>query len=720
MATFTGTYANDKLNGTSGNDTIFGYEGNDMIKGGAGNDILNGGGSSGFTSDISLSRSADGTFDISGGDAVSLDFSHFTHSAAYNNSLGYYILDEDGSVLKAVIVADNVKNVSAINLDDIATEGGAKLGLFLIPDGDRKGFDKGEVNLDLSTNSATVTQGSSSAAVFTSQKSENGDGIDHERESGSTSKWEDLWGGGDNDFNDTTFQINVTQPRSKLPDNDTIFGDEGDDTINGGAGDDLIFGGRISKETVQIDRGSDALFDISGTEKARLDLSSFSHSAAYNNSLGYYILDSNGNVIRAVIVADNVKHVSSLKIDIDTTGGEKMGLFLIPDGDRAGFDKGEVILTLDGTPTVSQGSVTSDVFVSQATENTGNLDHERNSGDISAWEDLRGLGDKDFNDTVFTVEVTAEKEVSDKDTIDGGTGNDTIHAGDDADIVHGGEGDDKIFGGKGDDTLYGDEGADDIRGGHGNDTVHGGEGDDVLYGKAGNDTLDGGAGNDKLFGNAGSNTLLGGAGNDELYAGNGTNNRLDGGEGIDTYTGGIGSDILVFDIEDFAGETKTLSNGRVVNDQVYNAATGFDVLEVSGDVHVDFTGAAYQSDTTVNGNVIAGVEAIVGDDGNQTVTIKEHSILAQSDDTERGDWDGFVAYLGGGDDTFDFAGPRWTYEADATANAELTPAMIQQMGLTEDQASTLKAYVFSSDISGEQITLWTDAENITQAGNDIF
>ncbi|CZF77733.1 Hemolysin, chromosomal [Grimontia celer] len=720
MATFTGTYANDNLNGTSGNDTIFGYEGNDTIRGGAGNDTLNGGGSSGFTGDASLSRSSDGTFDISGGDNVSIDFSHFTHSAAYNNSLGYYVLDDNGNVLKAVIVADNVKNVSSINLDDIATEGGAKLGLFLIPDGDRKGFDKGDVELDLSTSSATVTQGSNSATVYTSQKSENGDGIDHERESGTTSKWEDLWGGGDNDFNDTTFKIKVTQSLIKLPDNDIIYGDEGDDTINGGAGDDVIYGGRLGKETVQIERGSDATFDVSGTEKVRLDLSSFSHSAAYNNSLGYYILDSDGNVIRAVIVADNVKHVSSLNIDIDTMGGVKIGLFLIPDGDRAGFNKGEVTLTLDGTPTVSQGSATSDVFVSQATENTGVLDHERNSGDRSAWEDLRGLGDKDFNDTVFTVKVTAEKEVSDKDTIDGGTGNDKIYAGDDADIVHGGEGDDQIFGGKGDDTLYGDEGADDIRGGQGNDTVYGGEGDDVLYGKAGNDTLDGGAGNDKLFGNAGSNTLLGGTGNDKLYAGNGTNNRLDGGEGVDTYTGGIGSDTFVFDIQDFAGETKTLSNGRIVNEQVYNAATGFDVLEVSGDAHVDFTGAAYQSDSTVKGNVIAGVEAVVGDDGDQTVTIKEFSILAQSDDTELGDWDGFVAHLGGGEDTLNFAGPNWTYEADATPNAELTPAMIQQMGLTADEASTLKAYVFSFDFSDAQITVWTDAENITQAGTDIF
>eukprot|EP00095_Tigriopus_kingsejongensis_P005240 snap_masked-scaffold113_size352875-processed-gene-2.3 protein:Tk05240 transcript:snap_masked-scaffold113_size352875-processed-gene-2.3-mRNA-1 annotation:"hypothetical protein" len=342
---------------------------------------------------------------------------------------------------------------------------------------------------------------------------------------------------------------------------DIIFGYEGDDVIKGGAGDDTIYGGLITKKTVQLDRDTDSLFDVSGTEKVRLDLSSFSHSAGYNNSLGYYILDSNGNVISAVIIADNVKNISSLNIDIDTMGGVKVGLFLIPDGDRAGFNNGEVTLTLDGTPTVSQGSINSDVFVSQSTENTRDLDHEREAGDRSAWEDLRGLDDKDFNDTVFNVKVTAEKEVSDKDSIDGGTGNDTIFAGDDADVVHGGEGDDKIFGGKGDDTLHGDNGDDDIRGGEGNDIVYGGE------------------------------------------------------------------------------------------------------------------GAAYQSDDAVKGNVIAGIEAVVGDEGNQTVTLNEFAIYAQSDDTERGDWDGFVAYLGEGDDTLrGYAGNDTAYgDSSASEIQDLTP-----------------------------------------------
>ncbi|KKD62227.1 RTX cytolytic toxin [Grimontia sp. AD028] len=306
------------------------------------------------------------------------------------------------------------------------------------------------------------------------------------------------------------------------------------------------------------------------------------------------------------------------------------------------------------------------------------------------------------------------------DEIWGDAGNDTIRADEGADYIDGGTGDDQIFGGNGDDEIYGATGNDDLRGNGGNDLIYGEEGDDFLRGNGGNDYLDGGVGNDTLYGNLGTNTLLGREGNDYLFSGwNSFDNLLDGGVGEDILMGGTNSDTLIFDVNDFQGQIRTLSNGKEVNKHIYDAATGFDVLKISGSVHADFTGAAYQTTPGVTGNVIAGVEAAIGGNGNQTVTINIHETDAQSDTTDRDDWQGFVAWLGEGDDTLNLTGVHWQYEASDTSNADITPAMIEKMGITAAQAADLQAYVFTDIRDGDQVTIWTDAENITYLGTDI-
>ena len=170
---------------------------------------------------------------------------------------------------------------------------------------------------------------------------------------------------------------------------------------------------------------------------------------------------------------------------------------------------------------------------------------------------------------------------NDRDTVDGGAGNDTILTGDDNDLVMGGlgadsidggfdddtllgqagndtilgnEGRDSIDGGAGDDLIYGgltlgeadalnltddvdlvpDNNIDTLFGGDGNDTIYGMDDADVLYGGSGNDLLDGGIDNDSVFGEAGADTLIGGHGDDVL----------DGGSGDDSVTGGAGNDTL--------------------------------------------------------------------------------------------------------------------------------------------------------------------------------
>jgi Ca2+-binding RTX toxin-like protein len=119
--------------------------------------------------------------------------------------------------------------------------------------------------------------------------------------------------------------------------------------------------------------------------------------------------------------------------------------------------------------------------------------------------------------------------------MDGGAGNDHLHAGRGPTMMMGGEGNDKLVGSRADDRIYGGAGKDLIMGNGGNDVIDAGSGNDLVFGGTGNDVIDGGSGNDRLFGEGGNDKILGGDGNDLLV----------GGRGHDTLDGGAGRDRLV-------------------------------------------------------------------------------------------------------------------------------------------------------------------------------
>lgn len=194
----------------------------------------------------------------------------------------------------------------------------------------------------------------------------------------------------------------------------------------------------------------------------------------------------------------------------------------------------------------------------------------------------------------------------DRDTVDGGAGNDMILTGDDADVIAGGTGDDTIDGGIDDDIIDGGGDDDVIIGGEGSDSILGGAGSDTLYGGLdesfpdalnitddgsdgrpvdpdptnGMDTIEGGAGNDVIFGQDDDDDLSGGTGNDMIDAGI-DDDTVDGGEGDDTILGGQGDDVLTggagldaIDLGEGEGEGADVAYGGINSDSFTGIGQG--------------------------------------------------------------------------------------------------------------------------------------------------
>ncbi|WP_370401600.1 tandem-95 repeat protein [Sulfitobacter sp. JB4-11] len=334
-------------------------------------------------------------------------------------------------------------------------------------------------------------------------------------------------------------------------------------------------------------------------------------------TIAYTIADEEGltdSAIHTVTVADPVRDgfVDGTDdgdlIDVDYLGD--------PDGDL--IDAGDAILpgtegdddfvrAGDGDDTVIAGQGSDTVQGGEGDDDitTGNGDLAPDLGYPEAATDTLGFDpDTDPEDDRDSVDGGAGNDTistgDDRDTIDGGTGEDVINAGIDDDIVDagegadrvvGGEGNDVIFGGAGDDTLYGgndpdlgldvldipdeptadnpfspdrnpDNGRDTIEGGAGNDVIFGADDDDFLLGGTGDDTIDGQVDDDQIDGGAGDDLLMGGQGDDTIEGGDG-NDDIRGGEGDDVLFGDAGEDTFS-DVN--AGDEVDGGEGPVDND----------------------------------------------------------------------------------------------------------------------------------------------------------
>lgn len=263
------------------------------------------------------------------------------------------------------------------------------------------------------------------------------------------------------------------------------------------------------------------------------------------------------------------------------------------DDNITGGEGDDSILGEDGNDTVA-GGAGNDVI------DTTGPDLAPDQGYPDAATDSLGFaGDDDpENDRDSVIGGTGDDTITtgdDRDTISGGAGEDVIDAGIDNDLVTGGADDDRIVGGEGSDTILGGDGDDTIYAGNdpdgigdlldipdeetagspfspdrnpdnGRDVVLGGAGDDVIFGADDGDSLVGGSGDDTIDGQIDDDTIRGGSGDDSLLGGQG-DDTIDGGTGEDTLMGGDGDD--------------TLRGNR--NDDILMGGDGDDVLDGGGD-----------------------------------------------------------------------------------------------------------------------------------------
>jgi serralysin len=407
-----------------------------------------------------------------------------------------------------------------------------------------------------------------------------------------------------------------------------IFGEGGKDTLVGGAGDDRMHGGG-GDDTMSGDEGNDTMFG-SATVGGKVDMSNFKvtedttahitfnyESAGYKNALGMYKIAADGTISGVQILfanaslkgsgGDLISGISS--IDVGVKGGEKLGFFVVPDGfsqrgmaallsdKSAGFKfvgadgkpgnvngGGELKLiqvNAAGVETVVKSTYGTSIFHSadngalglngdgmkHVTGTVNNVDGTVKIG----FEDLKWGGDKDFDDSVFTVslgttntallakEATKSSRSSDNDDMKGGTGNDKMFGMAD---------NDKMDGGAGDDQMWGNSGNDVMNGGDGNDTLSGGKGDDVVYDGLGNDSVAGNSGNDKFVAGEGNDSYDGGAGFDTLdFSGASRGLRVD----LNSHVAsGMGSDAM----KGIEGVIGSRFNDTLVGDKNANVFAG--------------------------------------------------------------------------------------------------------------------------------------------------
>ncbi|MBV6633044.1 MAG: DUF4114 domain-containing protein [Alphaproteobacteria bacterium] len=485
--------------------------------------------------------------------------------------------------------------------------------------------------------------------------------------------------------------------------NDEIWGGTGDDTLRGNNGNDIVFGSGgpniVDVESVEITDDYDVSVIFEG------------ETAGYKNTFGTYKVQEDETITDVEIIwpnaslrysgGDLVQGVSREYLDVEA--GDQISFFIVSNGYNLNGRYNDVdleagalefrdadgeIATLnsinpdlihvaeDGTETeIRVDKYHTAAFGEHQQLNADGLLHtagilKPDAGTLTiGFEDLYNGGDRDFDDSVFTVDIgTVNAQVlnahyqtgnddedpdtgdgdgdddvviippSDNDHLYGGNGADELHGrsgndkleGDNGnDALHGGSGDDQAVGESGDDTVFGNSGNDNLSGGQGRDSLGGNSGDDVINGDSQDDTIIGGHGQDTLDGGNHDDLVIGGSGDDYLIGGYG-DDTLKGGAGEDTLSGGHGDD----DLQGGHGDDTFIADA---GDDSFHGGRGVNTVDYSD----------YDNDLRIllHNKKAHGLEI-----GNDYLKYIQNAISGDGDDSIKGSKEANELIAGGGDD----------------------------------------------------------------------
>lgn len=376
--------------------------------------------------------------------------------------------------------------------------------------------------------------------------------------------------------------------------NDVLIGNNSVNTLNGGAGDDLLEGLG----------GADTFIGGAGN-----DTVSYIHSSAG------VTVDLSGSV------AGTNDAAGDLFFGIENLTGSSNNDNLYGDGNNNILDGGLGTNLLNGgggADTASYLSATGAVTVNLTGGGAGTV---------------TGAG---RNDTLVSIERVVGSNFA--DTINGSTGDDLIDGGAGADTINAGIGNDTISyasatGGR---TVVLNTSSSDGKVLSNFENIYGSVFGDVLTGDANNNIIEGGLGNDTLDGAGGTDTVsyerssaavsvnisganvlgvaassaTGGDGNDTLVnfeniTGSAFNDTLIGDAAINVINGGDGDDLLIG-----GAGADTLTGGNGVDTVSYANALSAITVTING------TGSLGDA----NGDVLTGIESLIGSDFNDIIT----------------------------------------------------------------------------------------------------
>ncbi len=219
-------------------------------------------------------------------------------------------------------------------------------------------------------------------------------------------------------------RFEVVDDQLKLKDGVSLDHEAGDVTITVTATDS---GGLSTEQDFTIAAGdvNEAPTEITLDPADRVDVTVtfLSERAGYSNSFGVFYKDAEGNPVAGKIVWSDGNQLaagSSETVSFHGIEAADIGYFLIPDGadeNRTLSDNTDVTfrqdtngnwqaVLADGTALDGRGANV--YFSGGAALNPDGRDHTTETGDTIGFEDLRNLGDADFDDFVFSSQAAVQ------------------------------------------------------------------------------------------------------------------------------------------------------------------------------------------------------------------------------------------------------------------------------------------------------------------------